>query len=153
MPGPALTSDMQTSTAEYATIVNEIVAAASEFVEAMLKEEHVNAKPNESNNILKTKLLSRWALKFKSMQDPANVSKVNQELHVLNDNGEFPCPRRLIKALGVTMIQLANSRGQWGCTSHLCPGQGLERPLRMSSLLPTQRILPLFSSPCWSFGD
>jgi hypothetical protein len=86
------------SDTEYAKIVNEIVAAASEFADAKLLEEHKNAKPEKSTNILKTKLLSRWPLKFKSMKDPENVSKVNQELYVLNDNGEFSCPQRFISA-------------------------------------------------------
>jgi hypothetical protein len=66
------------------------VAAASEFVQAKAEEERINAKPDKSVNVLKTKFLSRWPLKFRSMKDPANVSKVNRELDAFNETGEFP---------------------------------------------------------------
>ena len=86
-----VTLDQQAWLDDHFTTVRELAAAASEFVRAKKEEERVNAKPDISTHILKTKLLSRWPTKFGSMrEDPANKWKVMKELDMLNYAGELP---------------------------------------------------------------
>jgi hypothetical protein len=103
MSAPVSASDVEALLAVHADIVSEVIKAANPFEQAKAQEEAtaqeevkaqeegIDANPDKSGDIIKKKFLLRWPFRFRSMKDQTRISKVNHELAVLNEAGEFPC--------------------------------------------------------------